>query len=107
MENNLTVTINAEGQTVITQDTPLLDYSLQRARMLRSMAEIVAAAKTTREGTYTLPSSLIRPMMELIRMHTAEVEPLMRALDRRAYEKGFDDGRKIGHPSLIQPRQTA
>ncbi len=59
------------------------------------MVQVTAQAKGTREGACLMPPSLIRPMMELIRANVDELEPLMKALDQRAYEKGFEDGRTV------------
>ncbi|WP_061177117.1 hypothetical protein [Caballeronia pedi] len=89
----MSVAVNEKGQAVITYSMPLSDYCSQRARTLRAMVQVVSGAKGTDES-----AALVKPLMELIRMHVDELEPLFKSLDQRAYEKGFEDGRDVGFP---------
>ncbi|KXV03066.1 hypothetical protein CR51_19180 [Caballeronia megalochromosomata] len=93
MESKMNVSFNAKGHAVVTYSMPLSDYCTQRARTLRAMVQVVSTAKGTDES-----AALVKPLMELIRMHVDELEPLFKSLDQRAYEKGFEDGRDVGGP---------
>jgi hypothetical protein len=93
MESRINVAINEKGHAVVTHSMPLNDYCVQRARTLRAMVQVVNGAKGTEES-----GLLVKPLMELIRTQVDELEPLFRALDQRAYEKGFEDGRDVGFP---------
>ena len=93
MESKISVAINEKGHAVVTHSMPLSDYCLQTARTLRAMVQFVGSPKASEES-----AALVKPMMELLRTHVDELEPLFKALDQRAYEKGFEDGREVGLP---------
>jgi hypothetical protein len=93
MESKMSVTVNEKGHAVITYLMPLSDYCSQRARTLRAMVQVVSLAKGPDES-----AALVKPLMDLIRIHVDELEPLFKSLDQRAYEKGFEDGRDVGFP---------
>jgi hypothetical protein len=98
MAQNMTVTINEQGHAVITQEMPLVEYCLQRMQALRAMTELVGSAHEAHQVTGAAPVALVKPLLALIRGYAEEFEPLVRALDQRAYEKGFEDGKTIGMP---------
>ncbi|GAB5095769.1 hypothetical protein P9250_04825 [Caballeronia sp. LP006] len=98
MEPNISVSIDEKGQPVITHGMPLADYCVQRAQTLRAMVQVVCGAKRPGEDAGVVSAALIKPLMQLIRTQVDELEPLFRALDQRAYEKGFDDGKEVGYP---------
>ncbi|WP_157694756.1 hypothetical protein [Caballeronia fortuita] len=66
------------------------------------MVQVVSSLKGTGTGTEE-SAALVKPLMDLIRMHVDELEPLFRSLDQRAYEKGFEDGRDVGFPKAKNP----
>jgi hypothetical protein len=102
MESRMNVSVNDHGHAVITYSMPLSDYCAQRARTLRAMVQVVSHAKETEDS-----AALVKPLMELIRVHVDEIEPLFKSLDQRAYEKGFEDGRDVGFPKSKNPHEIA
>ena len=105
MQPTMTVSVNEEGHAVVTHAVPLIDYCVQRAQMLRAMVQVVSMANGAGDGaclTSISSSKLGKPLMELIRTHIDELEPLFKALDQRAYEKGFEDGKDVGYPKRNQ-----
>ncbi|WP_321795386.1 hypothetical protein [Caballeronia sp. J97] len=93
MESKMNVSFNEKGHAVVTYSMPLSDYCTQRARILRAMVQVVSGAKSMEES-----AAVVTPLMELIRTHVDELEPLFKSLDQRAYEKGFEDGRDVAFP---------
>lgn len=102
MERNVTVSVSEKGHAVVTHAMPLVDYCVQRAQTLRAMIQVVSAAKDGADRACPASSKLAKPLMELIRAQIDELEPLFKALDQRAYEKGFEDGRDIGYPRKVR-----
>ncbi|VXB00373.1 conserved hypothetical protein [Burkholderia sp. 8Y] len=98
MESNVSVSVNEKGHAVITHAMPLVDYCVKRAQTLRAMVEVVSGPHGHPDGTSAVSPALAKPLMELIRAQVEELAPLFRALDQRAYEKGFDDGKDISYP---------
>ncbi|WP_248324470.1 MULTISPECIES: hypothetical protein [unclassified Caballeronia] len=98
MESNVTVSVNENGHAVITHAMPLVDYCVKRAQTLRAMVDVVSSAQGHTDGASECAPALVKPLMELIRTQVAELAPLFRALDQRAYEKGFDDGKNVSYP---------
>ncbi|MDR5856280.1 hypothetical protein P9239_21625 [Caballeronia sp. LZ062] len=103
MESNVTVSVNEKGHAVITHALPLVDYCVKRAQTLRAMVEVVSSGQGHADGANPVSPALVKPLMELIRTHAEELAPLFRALDQRAYEKGFDDGRDVSFPRKKAP----
>ncbi|WP_244850767.1 hypothetical protein [Caballeronia sp. SL2Y3] len=99
MESNVTVSVNENGHAVITHAMPLVDYCVKRAQTLRAMVEVVSSAHGHMDGASECSPALAKPLMELIRTQVEELAPLFRALDQRAYEKGFDDGKDVSYPN--------
>jgi hypothetical protein len=98
MPHHMSVTVNEQGHAVITQEMPLVEYCVQRTQALRAMTELVGSAHEAHHVAGAAPVALVKPLLALIRGYVEEFEPLFRALDQRAYEKGFDDGRTIAAP---------
>jgi hypothetical protein len=96
MDRTVKVSIDEKGQVVITQDVMLVDYCVRRAQALRAMFQVLSNSQGIGHRANAAPSVLSAPLTRLIREHIDELEPLIRALDQRAYEKGFEDGQQIG-----------
>jgi hypothetical protein len=101
MDRQVNVSVNEQGHAVITQEMPLVDYCLSRAQLLRAMAHVVSAAHESRRAACAVPVSLVKPLVSLILNHVEELEPLIRALDTRAYEKGFEDGKIVAMTDVM------
>jgi hypothetical protein len=98
MAQQMNVTVNEQGHAVITQEMPLVEYCVQRTQALRAMTDLVGSAHEAHQEAGAAPVALVKPLLALIRNYAEEFEPLVRALDQQAYEKGFEDGRAIGTP---------
>lgn len=108
MEAKMMVSVNEKGQAVITHAMPLVDYCVKRAQTLRAMVELVSAGKHGAAADHACPvsSTLAKPLLKAIRAHIDELEPLFRAVDQHAYEKGFDDGKDVGYPRKNRPESA-
>jgi hypothetical protein len=108
LSTSVSISVNDKGQAVITRETTLVEYCAERAQTLRAMMQVLGDASGEGDPPRAAPAYLARPLpgpllgplmhplLRLMHEHVNELEPLFRALDQRAYEKGFEDGRTLG-----------
>jgi hypothetical protein len=88
--NNMQVTVDAQGNTVISHNTPIVEHCRSRARLLTSLVNMVCAPGAIENFTETMK----RDMLNLMQSVANEQLPLIDALEHHTahafYEKGVN-----------------
>jgi hypothetical protein len=86
--NKLQVTVDAQGNTVIAHNTPIVEHCRSRARLLTSLVNMVCAQDMLDNFT----EEMKRDMLNLLQSVANEQLPLIDALEHHTAQSFYDKG---------------
>ena len=104
--NNLQISVDAHGHATLSQSVQISEHCSNRARLLTSLVNIVAAPGGF-EHFCAYPEAMRRDMLELMRSVAEEQLPLIAALEEHATKSGYERGALAAREVLVHEEQAA
>ncbi|WP_277189099.1 hypothetical protein [Caballeronia sp. BR00000012568055] len=101
--NKLQVSVDAQGNTVIAHNTPIVEHCRSRARLLNSLVNMVSAPGATDNFNDTMK----RDMLNLLQSVAEEQLPLIDALEHHTAHSFYDKGMHAALEHRQQQEQIA
>jgi hypothetical protein len=98
---DLQVSVDANGSATISQTMPISEHCSNRARLLSSLVNIVAAPGGF-EHFCAYPESMRRDILSLLHSVAQEQLPLIAALEEHTAKAGYERGLQASREILIQ-----
>ena len=89
--NSPQITVDAQGNTVISHSTPISEHCKSRARLLSSLVNMVAAPGGF-EHFSTFPDSMKRDILSLMHSIAEEQLPIIDALEQHTAQSYYERG---------------
>ncbi|SAK87767.1 hypothetical protein AWB75_05984 [Caballeronia catudaia] len=104
--NKLRISVDAHGHATLSQLVQISEHCGNRARLLTSLVNIVAAPGGF-ERFCAYPETVRRDMLELMRSVAEEQLPLIAALEEHATKSGYERGAQAAREVLVHEEQAA
>jgi hypothetical protein len=104
--NILQISVDAHGHATLSQSVQISEHCSNRARLLTSLVNIVAAPGGF-EHFCAYPEAMRRDMLELMRSVAEEQLPLIAALEEHATKSGYERGAQATREVLVHDEQAA
>ena len=104
--NDLQISVDAHGHATLSQSVQISEHCTNRARLLTSLVNIVAAPGGF-EHFCAYPESMRRDILSLMRSVAEEQLPLITALEDHASRSGYERGAQATREGLIREQQAA
>ncbi|KMQ80908.1 hypothetical protein BPMI_04107 [Candidatus Burkholderia pumila] len=101
--NNLQITVDAQGNTVVSHNTPIAEHCRSRARLLSSLVNMVCAPGAIESFNETMK----RDMLSLLQSVADEQFPLIDALEHHTAHSFYDKGVNAALEHRRQQEQIA
>ncbi|WP_250512780.1 hypothetical protein [Caballeronia sp. INDeC2] len=102
----LQISVDANGYATLSQSVQVSEHCANRARLLRSLVNIVAAPGGF-EQFCAYSESMRRDMLNLMRSVAEEQLPLIAALEEHATRSGYERGAQAAREVLIHEEHAA
>ncbi|BBP95834.1 hypothetical protein BSFA1_09630 [Burkholderia sp. SFA1] len=103
---NLQISVDPHGHATVSQLVQISEHCANRARLLMSLVNIVAAPGGF-EHFCAYPESMRRDMLDLMRSVAEEQLPLIAALEEHATKSGYERGGQAAREVLVHEEQAA
>ncbi len=104
--NDLHISVDPNGHATLSQSVQISEHCNNRARLLTSLVNIVAAPGGF-EHFCAYPEAMRRDILNLLRSVAEEQLPLIAALEEHATKAGYERGAQAAREVLIQEQQAA
>jgi hypothetical protein len=103
---DLQISVDAHGHTTVSQSVQISEHCANRARLLTSLVNIVAAPGSF-EHFCAYPEAMRRDILNLMRSVAEEQLPLIAALEEHAAKSGYERGAQAAREVLLHEEQAA
>lgn len=104
--SDMHISVDAHGHATLSQSVAISEHCTNRARLLSSLVNLVAAPGGF-EQLCTYPESMRRDILSLMHSVAEEQLPLIAALEDHAAKSGYERGAQAAREVLVHEEQAA